>query len=177
MPMPEATEIPEAKDPFEKRVAITIALIAVVLSFISNQGDNAKTESILRTTEAANQWAYYQAKSVKQTVVDGQEQTFALFASVAPDKVAALAQSERLKGEAARYAKEKDEIKKKAEALDEEAKHDNAINDRCDKGALFLQLAVVVASVAILTQMRFFWWIGMALGVAGAVIGGSAFWM
>lgn len=45
--MPEAPEIPEAKDPFEKQVAISIAALAVALSVIGNKGDNAKTDAII----------------------------------------------------------------------------------------------------------------------------------
>ena len=63
--MPDAPEIPEAKDPFDKRVALTIAILAICLSFIANLGDNAKTSSILKTSEASDQWNYFQAKSTK----------------------------------------------------------------------------------------------------------------
>ncbi len=44
--MSEDVEVPEAKDPFEKRIAISIAIIAVLLSYISMKGDNAKTDAI-----------------------------------------------------------------------------------------------------------------------------------
>ena len=57
--MPDAPEIPEAKDPFDKRVALTIAIIAICLSFVSNLGDNAKTSAILKTSEASDQWNYF----------------------------------------------------------------------------------------------------------------------
>lgn len=60
--MAEAPEIPEANDPFEKQVAVTIACLAVVLAFIGNKGDNAKTDAIIKTNEASNQWGYFQAK-------------------------------------------------------------------------------------------------------------------
>ncbi len=46
--MAEAPEIPEAKDPFEKRVAVTIAVLAVVLAVVGNKGDNAKTDAIIK---------------------------------------------------------------------------------------------------------------------------------
>lgn len=61
--MPDAPEIPEAKDPFDKRVALSIAIIAICLSFVANLGDNAKTSAILKTSEASDQWNYFQAKS------------------------------------------------------------------------------------------------------------------
>ena len=60
--MSETPEIPEANDPFSKQVAITIALLAVVLAVIENKGDNAKTDAIIKTSEASNRWGYYQSK-------------------------------------------------------------------------------------------------------------------
>ena len=66
--MPEAPEIPEANDRFGKQVAITIAILAMGLAVISNQGDNAKTDAILKTSAAVNQWGYYQSKSLKENL-------------------------------------------------------------------------------------------------------------
>jgi hypothetical protein len=66
--MPDAPEIPEAKDPFEKRVALTIAIIAICLSFVGNLGDNAKTDAIIKTNEASDQWGFFQAKTKSQSL-------------------------------------------------------------------------------------------------------------
>jgi hypothetical protein len=176
--MAEATEIPEANDPFEKQVAITIAILAIVMSFVSMKGDNAKTESILKTNEATNAWGYYQAKSIKQTIADNQADLMDILAVNTPSKAVELkAKNVFLKNESGRYDKEKSQIKKKADELAKESEHDSAINDRCDLGALFLQLAVVVASVSILTHIRAFWLASLLVGACGAVIGLSAFWL
>jgi len=172
--MPEAPEIPEAKDPFDKRVALTIAILAICLSFIANLGDNAKTSAILKTSEASDQWNYFQAKSTK-----------ALLAAMHGDVIMRLSSDERaqeardraiqLGKDAQRYDIEKGEIKKEAESLAAQAKHFSAINDRCDQAALLLQIAVIVCSVAILGQSHKFWWIGMLLGAGGIVVGATAY--
>lgn len=178
--MPDAPEIPEAKDPFEKRVALTIAIIAIILSFVQNEGDNSQADAIIRTNEASNQWAYYQAKSIKGQIA---ELNASLLPRLPPSSgessspEAIRAEAERLKKEAARYDKEKDEIQAKAKALQAEASHLAQVNDRCDHSALFLQVAVVVASVAILAGSRVCWWIGIILGVIGTIVGGTAFLM
>ena len=64
--MSDVPEIPEATTPFERRVAVSIAILAAVLAFVSMRGDNAKTDSGLKTTEAANQWALFQAKAIRE---------------------------------------------------------------------------------------------------------------
>lgn len=169
--MPDAPEIPEAKDPFEKRVALTIAIIAICLSFVGNLGDNAKTEAIIKTNEASDQWGFFQAKSLKSQI-----------AATHGDLLSRLSNSEVTKAEAAelkkkaeRYEAEEGEIKSRAEGLQASAAHASAINDRCDQSALLLQISVVVCSVSILAQSHKFWWLGMILGAAGIALGVTAF--
>lgn len=174
--MPEAPEIPEANDPFEKRVAISIAVLAVALSFIGNLGDNAKTDSILKTNEASNQWGYFQAKSIKGQMAGMQSTILAAVSGAQPDEARAK-EIARLKAESERYEQEKDEIKKKAEDLHALAEADSKINDRCDLSSLMLQIAVVICSVAILSRWHAFWYAGIALGLAGGIAGATAFFM
>ena len=174
--MPDAPEIPAAKDPFEKRVALTIAIIAICNSFVVNHGDNAKTAAILKTSEALDQWGYFQAKSTK-----------AQLSAMHGDLLIRLSTGERseesrnnaikLGQEARRYDLEKAGIKTKAETLAAGAAHFSAINDRCDKASLLLQIAVVICSVSILAQSHKFWWLGMSLGGAGVVVGATAYFL
>ena len=99
--MADAPELPEAKDPFEKTIALTIAIIAVVLSFVENQGDNAKTDAIVKTGEMSNQWAYYQSKSLKENLAETSATLLGNLTPTAPD--AAKAKAEELRAEVVRY--------------------------------------------------------------------------
>jgi hypothetical protein len=174
--MPDAPEIPEAKDPFEKRAALTIAIIAICLSFVSNLGDNAKTSAILKTNEATNQWGYFQSKSTKAQL-SAMHGDIIMRLSSDERSEDARNQAIRLGQEARRYDVEKGEIKVAAEKLVAEATHMSAINDRCDQAALLLQIAVVVCSVSILAQSHKFWWLGMFLGIAGIGVGATAYFI
>ena len=174
--MPDAPEIPEATDPFEKRVAISIAVLAVILSFIGNLGDNAKTDSILKTNEASNQWGYFQAKSIKGQMAGMQSAMLTAVSGAQPDE-ARTKEIARLKAESDRYEQEKDEIKKQAEGLQAQAAADSKVNDRCDLASLMLQIAVVICSVAILSRWHAFWFGGLALGLGGAIAGATAFFL
>lgn len=171
--MADAPEIPEARDPFEKRVAVSIAGLAVVLAVVENKGDNAKTDAIIQTNEAANQWARFQSKSIKGTMVR-MEHGLLSSLQTAPTKTA----EERvdfLKRESERYEADEQEIATLAKTAQANAEVAAKINDRCDQGALALQIAIVVASVSILARWRGLWIAGVVLGLAGAIIGASAF--
>jgi len=177
--MPDTPDLPEAKDPFERRVAISIAIMAVLLSVISTKGDNAKTDAILKTNDASNQWAFFQAKSVKGHLTNLEAELAVLISQgLSPQAGKPPGTDElikKLKQNSERYDSEKEEIKGKAEELQKEAGKNSEINDKCDLAALLLQIAVVIASVAILTHWRLMWYGSLALGGAGAVAGITAY--
>ncbi len=173
--MAEAPEIPEVTNPFEKRVALTIALLAMVLALVENLGDNAKTSAILKTNEAANQWAYYQSKSIKQNLVETEARLIAQLGAALPEAKAAT--KAQVDAEIARYRTEKGEIQDEAKKLVKEAESNSLVNDRCDIAALLLQIAVVVCSVSILSSWKPLWLAGTGLGIAGTFVGVTAFLM
>ncbi len=166
--MPDAPEVPEAKNPFERRVAVTVAILVVFMALFANRNDNAKTEAILATTRAANQWSYFQAKSVKEHTFDIQRRV--LERSGGDGALAA-----DFAREVQRYGSEKDVIRHEAEALEHNVRRDLAINDRCDQAVLILQLATVLCSLAILVHWRLFWFLGILLGLGGVAVGASSF--
>lgn len=175
--MADAPEIPEAKDPFEKRVAVTIAIIAIILSFIQNLGDNSQAEAIIKTNEAANQWAFYQAKSIKGQIAGLNASLLPRLPNPGATPEVMRAEADRLQKESERYDSEKKEIQDEAKKLQNGARAFQAVDDRCDISALFLQIAVVVCSVAILAGLHPLWWTGILLGLIGTVVGGTAFFL
>ena len=174
--MADAPEIPNATDPFEKMVAISIAALAVALSLISNKGDNAKTDAIIQTNEASNQWARYQSKSIKSALALVESDLLARL-QPAPQATDIPAQIEKLKGEQARYDADEKEITALAKAAQASAATASSINDRCDLASLAIQIGIVLASVSILSRWKALWLVSLALGIAGAIIGATAFFL
>jgi methionine synthase II (cobalamin-independent) len=197
--MADTPEIPEAEDAFSKRVAITIAVLAVIISVIGNKGDNAKTDAIIKTTEAANKWAYFQSKSIKETAYETERDLLGVLAEAGVDPAKRKEAAEKCAKKIAKYEVEKQaigpgvvdpkthewveqkddkgEVIFSAAELDHEAKHLSAINDRTDQASLFLQIGVILCSVSILIKSHRFWFAGMGLGLAGAAYGATAFMM
>ncbi len=172
--MADTPEIPEAKDPFERRVAVSIAMLAAVLAFVSMRGDNAKTDSGLRTTEASNQWSFFQAKAIREHTLNVEINLLDALNPAALNTDMAAKIKARAQTDIARYKAEREEIKAKAEGLAKEATTFSAINDRCDLGALFMQIAIVILSAAILSRMNAMFYVGVGLGLAGAITGLSS---
>jgi len=174
--MSDTPEIPEAKDRFETTVAITIAVAAVILSWISNRGDDAKTGAIIKTNEAANKWGHFQSKSIKERMVETTLDLASSWKGRAGEGDPPV-QLANWKSEIDRYRSEKGTIEKEAAQLQEKAAFDMRVNDRCGLGCLILQIAIVISSVSILARSKFLWMGGIVLAVVGSVIGISSHFM
>jgi hypothetical protein len=165
----QAPEIPAAKDRFEKTVAVSIACMAVVLAFIGDHADDAKTAAILSTNEASNAWSYFQAKSTKQHVTESDLHLLDVLDVEGEAGIRA-----KLETEIARYDEEKQEVKAKAEQLAEQASHSRSVDERAGQGALFLQLAIVLASVSIFARWTKLWIGSLLVALVGTGIGLSS---
>ena len=179
-----------AHDPFDRRVAVTMAIIAALLAGATLQSHRAHNENLRLhiqanddITAASNQWGYYQAKKNRQYLYEAQAEAVSLTAkdSSIPDAPAeAQKRIAAWKDRAAQYGRDAEKIKSEAEGLDERARekqHEaDAVHhraDRFDYGHLGLELALVVCSVALLTRLRGFWYAGMVIGVIGTVVAAS----
>src|SRR5256885_1998934 len=52
-----------------KRIALLISLLALVLAFSETLGKSAQTAALAYNIEASNLWAFFQAKTIRQTVL------------------------------------------------------------------------------------------------------------
>lgn len=155
------------------RIAVITAIIATVGAIFAYMGGatqaNAglyKNNAAIKKTEAANQWAFYQAKSTKQSLAE-----FAR--DLAPDDKKAAYQ-----GRMDRYDKEKSEIKTGAEKLEAEASAwDKSSDDqlhqhhRWAQATTVLQVSIALAAIALLTRKRWLEYGMFAMAAAGLAIG------
>ena len=152
-----------ARQPFDKKVAATMACIAAALAIVGVFGHLTTTEEILNQQKASDQWAFYQAKSIRRYESE-----------IARDMMAA-AKNERAEHYAKnmeRYAKEGEEIQVEAKKLEEESRVAGQKALRLHFGEVFLEISIVLASLAILTKRPEFWLsavVGSLIGIASAL--------
>jgi glutamine synthetase adenylyltransferase len=148
-----------ASGAFDKRVAVTMAVIAAGLAIVSVLGHIATTEELLNQQRASDQWAFYQAKAIRRYQSE-----------VARDVLAGIG-----KGEAAqqyarnmeRYQKDADQIQEKAKEYQAESDHAGRKALRLHFGEVFLEIAIVFASLAILTKRTLLWMTAMGSALIG----------
>src|SRR5258705_8170997 len=56
----------KARDPFDRKVGATMAIVAAVLALVAVYGHISTTEELLAQQRASDQWAFYQAKSLRR---------------------------------------------------------------------------------------------------------------
>ncbi len=173
-------EIPsEAKDRSQKAVGLTIAVLAVLLAVVSSLGNSEDNEKIVNEVKASNHYAWYQAKRIREAMNDiAVEQLRAgLLAgnatSAQQSKVEAMAQ--RYQAKNLEYKAENAEIQQKAHGFMNQAALSARKGDRFDLAEVFLQVAVVLCSVTLLTNQRGFFRSGLLVAAVGVAVGITAF--
>ena len=72
--LPKPEELHEqAENRFSRRVALVTALFAVVLAIAALGGNHAMKEMLLSQQQSSDQWAFYQAKVIREHLYRGQK--------------------------------------------------------------------------------------------------------
>lgn len=169
--MPAAEELQEdiekAKEPFDKLVAATMAILAAVLAVVSVMGHIMTTEELLAQQRASDQWNYYQAKSIRRYQSE-----------VARDLFTGMKlsdQSKQYQKNSEKYRRDDDDIQKEAQGLERESHLRGRQALGFHFGEVFLEFSIVLASLAILTKRRLLWYASMVFGAIGAVVAAVIF--
>jgi hypothetical protein len=175
--LPNTEELEELKAKrFTRRVALTTALYAVVLAVTALGGNNTMKEMLLAQQEAANRWAFYQAKNMRENLykiqrsnieADLQERAEHL----KPEARARLESRIKKAGdEEARYAMEKKEIEGEARKAEHERDLNRKKNPYFDLAEVLLQISIVMASIAILSSSRPVFFFSLVVAAMGAIL-------
>ena len=154
-------------------VSLTMSVLAVLLAAVSLMGHRSHTEEILLQNRATDQWAYYQAKNIRRASM---EQFIDLLGVVAAKDPAAAAQlKEKYETNIERYRGEQAEIQNEAKKIEDEKIGIRRKADRFDMGEGFLEVALVISSITLLTRRRMFWVFGSIVGLVGVILAATAF--
>src|SRR5438132_13308202 len=111
---------------------------------------------MMNQIEASDQWSYYQAKSIKASVLDAK-----ISLAGTPNE------SDQSKRD--RYEKEQEEIKSEAERKEAAAKANFHKHEVFARGVTMFQIAIAIAAISALTKKRQFWIVSLIFGLVGCV--------
>jgi hypothetical protein len=162
-------------DPAIAPITVTMAILAVLVATVSLLGHRAHTEELLLQNRASDQWAYYQAKSIRR-------HTYELFLDLM--SISALAKSpqaekvkQKYEREMERYGDQQKDTESEARALENEVRHEQRKANWFDLGEVLLEAALVISSMSLITSKRFFWKIGLVFAAGGVLVAARSFFL
>jgi hypothetical protein len=179
--MAEEKKEPEKKETWITWLALTTAFLAVFAAITTMFMGKYSTRAILAQGHETDQWAYYQAKSIKGHTYEIQKQKLELeFATLQGRMPGALA--EKFKKTIAdyeknikKYDKEKAEIMADARALAKKKDLSQEMAGNLSLSLIFLQIAIVLSSVAAITKKKPLWYVGLAISAGWLVFFANAY--
>jgi len=170
--------------PENKRIALLISVLALVLAFAETLGKSAQTTALSQNIEASNFWSFFQAKTIRMTVLRtaAEEAELDLHQISFPKTKEAIEQRiSSWRKTAERYDTEPEtgegrkELAARAKAAEKKRDRSLAGYHHYEVASASVQIAIVLASASIITGMAMLVWIAAGLGVVGVVFCGIGF--
>jgi len=163
----------EKKEPWLNYLALATVVLAVCATLSTFKGGAYSTRSVLAQSHAANQWAYYQAKSLKGYLYEIQKETLEFDLQENGEGMSAQG-LQALNNRIASYGKRMEKYDSdKAEIMQEarkyEAERDDAQRHSRIFGiaVIFLQIGILLSSIAALLRMKPVWYAALVVGAVG----------
>jgi hypothetical protein len=157
-----------ARDRFEKLVAGNMAIVAALLAIVSVLGQHYNTEELLKQQESSDQWAFYQAKSIRLYVAQSTQDLMDVGRAEGSRK-------NRYQQDVTRYKQEESGIQEKARELERERDTSGRRARQFHLGEVFLEVAIVLLSLTILTKARTLAFAGLTSAAIGIVWAANGF--
>jgi hypothetical protein len=174
----------KSKSRLNTAVAITVALIATFMGVCSVKDGNIVQQMQQNQADKIDNWNFYQARNVRETIYQTTVDQLKLMAASAP----AAARADYVKQIAAYQAKAKEQDDKKAQQKADAEKADKDYNrwnlhdDQFDLSEAMLSLAIALLATTSLTNKKALYFValvptffGVLMGLAG-LIGWSIHW-
>ncbi len=161
-----------------KKIALLISVIALFLAFSETLGKSAQTKGIELNIKASDTWAFFQAKTIRQTTLRTAAEAMTVELAAATDegvKAATQKQIDTWRGTVARYESEPEtqEGRKELMARAQAAEHDRdlamARYHHYEIASAIYQIGIVLASAAVITGMMALAYAAGGLGILGLV--------
>lgn len=156
----------EREAQIKDRAGFVIVILAALLAINTMIGGQNSSKIMNNTIAANNQWAWYQAKNMRQVLYE----TAAVESKIPENR-------QRFESEAARMKADKEEIMAKAQALEAERDVARERSPWFTWGGSVLQIGIVLLTASILAVSMPMFWVSVVVGSVGSVLVSQALWM
>jgi hypothetical protein len=164
-----------------KKIALVIAILALFLAFSETLGKGAQTAALSENIAASDLWAFFQAKTIRQTVMRTAAETEAIEVATITDatvKAAMEKQIDTWKKTIDRYESEpstnegRKELTKRAQETERQRDTDLARYENYEMASAAFQIGIVLASASVITGMLALVYGAAGLGAIGLIFTG-----
>jgi len=146
------------KDKWVIYVAMTTALIAVLAAITGLLAGDHADEAMLSQIHASDQWAFYQAKSIKSDVIaQGDKLMLALGKKTSPQDSAKISSNKA----------DQVKIMAEAKAAEKESHEHSAKHKILARGVTLFQIAIAIGAISIIVKRKPLWVVSVAFAAAG----------
>ena len=156
----------EREAQIKDRAGFVIVVLAAMLAISTMIGGQNSSKIMNNTIAANNQWAWYQAKNMRQVLYE----TAAVESKIPENQ-------QKFNAEAARMKADKEEIMTRARALEEERDVARQRSPWFTWAGSVLQIGLVLLTASILAVSMPMFWISIVVGSVGAGLASQALWM
>ena len=156
----------EREAQIKDRAGFVIVILAALLAINTMIGGQNSSKIMNNTIAANNQWAWYQAKNMRQVLYE----TAAVESKIPENR-------QKFEAEAARMKTDKEEIMAKARALEAEREIARERSPWFTWGGSVLQIGIVLLTASILAVSMPMFWVSVVVGSVGSVLVSQALWM
>ena len=163
----------EKKEKWLNYLALTTVILAVCATLSTFKGGGYSTRSVMSQTQASDQWAYFQSKSIKSYIYEMQRDKLELELKSIGSKIAPHVAEEYGKKiedyskKITKYEAEKSDIQKEAKRFEEVRNDAQKHSQIFGIAVIYLQIAILLSSIAALIKKKPVWLLGVLVGLVG----------
>jgi|SRR5579883_1166551 len=147
-------------DPMAMRVALSAACIAVFAAIAALLAGHHANEALLDQLKASDDWALYQAKGIKATMLAATADMLRATGHAPPAEQEARVEE---------YRREQKEIEERAHEEEHGSRAHLAHHQILARAVTLFQIGIALGAIAVLTRKRNLWIASLLLGAAGVV--------
>ncbi len=168
-----------------RKIALLIAVLALFLAFSETLGKSAQTAAIDFNVQSSNLWAFFQAKTIRMTVLRTSAERLQLDAATVANEAAKtrmLKTAGEWKNTVARYDDEpssnegRKQLAERAKLTEHKRDLAMARYHHYEVASAAYQIGIVLASAAVITGMIALAYLAGLLGVAGLAFTAIGLW-
>lgn len=171
----------EKKEAWINYLAFTTVIFAALATLSTFKGGGFSSRSVVFQAQASDQWAYFQAKSIRESLYRIQKENLDLQLSLLPETARPEDKEKITQGLAEaenkikKYEAEKNTIEKAARNLEQSRDEAQTHGKPLGLAVIFLQIAIVLSSIGGLLKRKEVWYLGLPIGLAGIILFADGF--